>query len=127
MSDWEERTALEDHTFAFFAKGMKALWALFYDEKKNILIVSHADPLWALYMGALGYTEKQAVEVHGRKKDFIKTAEVKKLDFAPLPHDEAYTLDLHRPYIDELKFKCLCGGKMKRVLEVFDCWFESGA
>ncbi|MBI4121095.1 MAG: class I tRNA ligase family protein [Parcubacteria group bacterium] len=95
--------------------------------KKNILIVSHADPLWALYMGALGYTEKQAIEVHGRKKDFIKTAEVKKLDFAPLPHDEAYTLDLHRPYIDELKFKCLCGGKMKRVPEVFDCWFESGA
>lgn len=37
--DWDEKTALEDHTFAFFTKGMKALWALFYDEKKNILIV----------------------------------------------------------------------------------------
>lgn len=94
---------------------------------KNILIVSHADPLWALYTGALGYTEKQAIEAHGRKKDFIKTAEVKKLPFAPLPHDEMHALDLHRPYVDEVKFKCLCGGKMKRVPEVFDCWFESGA
>ncbi len=35
--------------------------------------------------------------------------------------------DLHRPYIDEIKFKCDCGGEMKRVEEVFDCWFESGS
>jgi isoleucyl-tRNA synthetase len=37
-------------------------------------------------------------------------------------------LDLHRPYIDELIFNCLkCQGKMKRVPEVIDCWFDSGA
>jgi len=35
--------------------------------------------------------------------------------------------DLHRPYIDNVKFKCQCGGEMKRVPEVFDCWFESGS
>lgn len=35
--------------------------------------------------------------------------------------------DLHRPYIDEVHFKCTCGGQMNRVEEVFDCWFESGA
>jgi len=35
--------------------------------------------------------------------------------------------DLHRPYIDEIKFKCNCGGEMNRVEEVFDCWFESGS
>ncbi len=35
--------------------------------------------------------------------------------------------DLHRPYIDEISFKCeKCGGLMKRIPEVFDCWFESG-
>ena len=35
--------------------------------------------------------------------------------------------DLHRPYIDEINFKCeKCGGLMKRIPEVFDCWFESG-
>ncbi len=35
--------------------------------------------------------------------------------------------DLHRPYIDKIKLDCRCGGKMERVEEVFDCWFESGA
>jgi len=36
--------------------------------------------------------------------------------------------DLHRPYVDEITFKCeKCGGEMKRVLEVIDCWFDSGA
>jgi len=36
--------------------------------------------------------------------------------------------DIHRPEIDSYEFTCaLCGGKMKRVKEVFDCWFDSGA
>jgi len=35
--------------------------------------------------------------------------------------------DLHRPYIDKIELKCKCGSKMKRVEEVFDCWFESGS
>ena len=36
--------------------------------------------------------------------------------------------DLHKPYIDEIVFKCeKCGGLMKRIPEVFDCWFESGS
>jgi len=37
-------------------------------------------------------------------------------------------LDLHRPYVDELVFDCpKCQGKMKRIAEVIDCWFDSGA
>ena len=37
-------------------------------------------------------------------------------------------LDLHRPFVDEMTFACpQCKGKMKRVLEVIDCWFDSGA
>jgi isoleucyl-tRNA synthetase len=35
--------------------------------------------------------------------------------------------DLHRPQIDEVVLRCDCGGKMKRVKEVIDCWFDSGA
>lgn len=35
-------------------------------------------------------------------------------------------LDLHRPRIDLVVFDCECGGKMKRVLDVFDVWFDSG-
>ncbi|MFH1598441.1 MAG: isoleucine--tRNA ligase [Patescibacteria group bacterium] len=36
-------------------------------------------------------------------------------------------LDLHRPYVDELVWKCDCGGEMRRVSEVIDCWFDSGS
>ncbi len=36
--------------------------------------------------------------------------------------------NLHRPYIDEITFKCdKCNGIMRRIPEVFDCWFESGS
>ncbi len=36
--------------------------------------------------------------------------------------------DLHRPYIDEVTIRCEnCGGVMRRVPEVLDCWFDSGA
>ncbi len=37
-------------------------------------------------------------------------------------------VELHRPYIDEVTFPCpKCGKTMKRVPEVIDCWFDSGA
>ena len=37
-------------------------------------------------------------------------------------------IELHRPYIDAVTIKCPdCGGEMKRVPEVIDCWFDSGA
>ncbi|MFC2071285.1 isoleucine--tRNA ligase [Chloroflexota bacterium] len=37
-------------------------------------------------------------------------------------------LDFHRPFVDELTFDCSkCGAKMRRVPEVIDCWFDSGA
>ena len=40
----------------------------------------------------------------------------------------AKTVELHRPYIDEITCNCpKCGKTMKRVPEVIDCWFDSGA
>ena len=42
--------------------------------------------------------------------------------------EKAKTVELHRPYIDEITLKCPeCGGEMHRVPEVIDCWFDSGA
>ena len=41
---------------------------------------------------------------------------------------KAQTVELHRPYIDEITIKCpKCGKDMHRVPEVIDCWFDSGA
>ena len=37
-------------------------------------------------------------------------------------------VELHRPFLDNLTMTCPhCGGKMKRVKEVIDCWFDSGS
>ena len=62
---------------------------------------------------------------NGKKCDEIKVigslAELQELGGKKLD-------DLHRPYIDEIKFKCgKCQGEMVRTPEVFDCWFESGS
>ena len=44
-------------------------------------------------------------------------------EMAHLDHD----VELHRPYIDEVKWQCECGGEMTRTPEVLDCWFDSGS
>lgn len=37
-------------------------------------------------------------------------------------------IELHKPYVDNIKLRCeKCGGEMKRVPEVIDCWFDSGS
>ena len=37
-------------------------------------------------------------------------------------------LDLHRPYVDQIFFECPeCSGRMKRVVELIDVWFDSGS
>ncbi len=37
-------------------------------------------------------------------------------------------IELHKPYVDNVHIKCPeCGGKMTRVPEVIDCWFDSGS
>ena len=42
--------------------------------------------------------------------------------------ERAKTVELHRPYIDDITIKCPeCGKPMHRVPEVIDCWFDSGA
>ncbi len=60
----------------------------------------------------------------GNRECIGSRAELKELS----GNDEALTVELHRPYIDEITCKCSkCGGTMHRVPEVIDCWFDSGA
>lgn len=50
--------------------------------------------------------------------------ELKELSITPLDDN----LDLHKPYIDDIHLKCpKCQGKMTRILDVLDCWFDSGS
>ena len=36
-------------------------------------------------------------------------------------------VELHKPYVDPLKWQCECGGTMRREPVVIDCWFDSGS
>jgi len=98
-------------------------------KNKNILIISHEYPLWMLSEVALGWNERQAIaEKKRRGPDFVNVAEVRRTDFKIVPRDEKGDVDLHRPYADEIIIACRkCKGKMARVKEVADVWYDSGA
>jgi isoleucyl-tRNA synthetase len=49
--------------------------------------------------------------------------ELKKSSIRNIPKN----FDLHKPGIDEIKFKCRCGGEMLRIPDVIDCWYDSGS
>ena len=108
---------------------------------KNILFVTHGGPAWLFFVNA-GLFEPDGKEyrpanTHIFIDDFKRfdNAEIRELPFAPIPHNHNYELDLHRPYIDEVKLVCphsdtsgqACDGEMNRITEVLDCWFESGS
>lgn len=89
---------------------------------KNILVVSHGNPLWLLGKVAARIDSKSLErEILPEKGVAIE------LPFTPYPHNEDYELDLHRPYIDEIPMGSTLTGEWKRVEGVFDCWFESGS
>ncbi|MCK5285621.1 MAG: class I tRNA ligase family protein [Candidatus Pacebacteria bacterium] len=99
------------------------------DEKysdKTILIVAHENITWLMRAGSQGMNSQEAINLK-EKKGLPKNAQWYELDFTPIPHNRNYELDLHRPYIDDVEFSCSCGGKMKNIKEVFDCWYESGS
>jgi len=93
---------------------------------KNILIVTHGAPAWLLEHIALGLTPKQMSQVW-KKESLLGNGQFQKFSFVSLPQNKNHELDLHRPFIDSVQFDCSCSGKMRRVPEVFDCWFESGS
>ena len=96
---------------------------------KNILIVTHEYDAWLLEAASRGATNEETVQLREEKgDDYIEFAEVRPLAFAPIPHNNKYELDFHRPFVDRITYKCSCGlGTMERTPDVFDCWFESGA
>ena len=67
-------------------------------------------PLWRCECGHM--------EMIGSRKELVDKA-VEKID---------ETIDLHRPFVDDVHIKCPhCGKSMTRIEDVMDCWFDSGA
>lgn len=90
---------------------------------KNILIVSHGDPLWLIRGASEGLSPEQFFDLPP-----AKLGELYDIRFGELPLDKDGNLNFHKPYVDELELKCgKCGKKMTRVKEVADVWFDSGA
>jgi len=98
-------------------------------QHKKILIVSHEYPIWLLWSILQGFDQKETIDAKIRKKgDFIRTGSlIRKVKFINAPRNLMGEIDLHKPYVDEVLLKCSCGGALKRVPEVIDVWFDSGA
>ncbi len=96
---------------------------------KNIVIVSHEFPLTVLEKTLEGMSIEDIVAFRKEKrKELIKTGQWRRIKFRKLPLNPKGEIDLHRPYIDQIKFFCpSCGKVMERVPEVADCWFDSGS
>jgi isoleucyl-tRNA synthetase len=92
---------------------------------KTILIVSHGAVTRALELIAEGISFKNLYE---KTRDYSNfgNAEIRIIDFVPLPHNENYELDLHRPFIDDVVL-IKEGQEYRRVKEVIDVWFDSGS
>ncbi len=93
---------------------------------KNILIVTHGAPARAISLVADGYSHTR---LHHHTLAFVnfENAEMRPIDFVPVPHNEHYELDLHKPFIDAVALIDQDGNLMTRAKEVMDVWFDSGA
>lgn len=108
-------------------RAMSALYDLEAKHKgKNILVISHGLPLYMIWVTTGFFVDQDVAKSPKRGTDFAP-AEVRAINFVPVPHNRNFELDLHRPFIDEISFPCACGADFKRVPEVFDCWYESGS
>src|SRR3989344_1428227 len=90
-----------------------------------VLFVTHGVGLETLLAVAAGADEQESVKIAFSPK--APLASVLGLSFVPLPHNEDYELDLHRPYIDNVVLVSKKGTELHRVPEVMDVWFDSGA
>ncbi|MEK7515929.1 MAG: class I tRNA ligase family protein [Patescibacteria group bacterium] len=92
---------------------------------EKILIISHgiaSEVLEAVVSGANADESKRIMNTID-----IKVADLRKLNFVPLPHNRDYELDYHLPYIDQIQLVDENGEPMTRIPEVVDCWVESGS
>lgn len=111
-------------------RSMKALMELEETyEGKTILLVTHGGPARMMFAGGELLTEEEVLQDEKEVITalYLGNAEVRKLDLKIVPRDETGAVNLHRPYIDEVILTDSKGGEMKRIGDVFDCWFESGS
>ncbi|MCA9358547.1 class I tRNA ligase family protein, partial [Candidatus Kaiserbacteria bacterium] len=95
-------------------------------EGKKVLVVSHNGTMQMLQAVAKGDSAEVAAKHIEDNSYDLANAELRALPFTPMPHNDFYELDFHRPYIDEIELYDN-NYKLERIPDVFDCWFESGS
>lgn len=95
-------------------------------KNETVLFVTHGSPSRMMTAVAYGLSNQEFLYNWDLARDPVN-AEVRGLPFVPVPHNEHYELDLHRPYIDDVVLKSDAGTSLRRVKEVMDVWFDSGA
>ncbi|MCR4333769.1 MAG: class I tRNA ligase family protein [Patescibacteria group bacterium] len=96
-------------------------------QHETVLIVSHGIVFESAAVLIAGANFEEANGILNKMVGNTGNADVEELDFIPLPHNEDYELDLHRPYIDDVVLVSEKGTELRRVKEVMDVWFDSGA
>jgi isoleucyl-tRNA synthetase len=97
-------------------------------EGKTILVVTHGGPARMMFASGELLTEEEVLtDDRANVSLYLGNAQVRKLDLQMVPRDETGAVNLHRPYIDEVTMLDSKGNTMKRIGDVFDCWFESGS
>jgi len=92
---------------------------------ERILIVTHGVGLESLPLLAQG-TQYRGL-LCNMPGELPTYAQVREIPFVPVPHNGQYELDLHRPFIDDVVLIGDSGAELRRVSEVMDVWFDSGA
>jgi isoleucyl-tRNA synthetase len=90
---------------------------------EKIVVIGHGDPLWLMLTGFAGLSDEETLAA-----DYIDVGECADFKLKNAPYDEYGHVDVHRPYIDGVVLRCEeCGADMRRVADVADVWFDSGA
>lgn len=91
---------------------------------ETIAVIAHGIMFESLQTAAQGTNKKDAWQMilgmHAKRGEYVM------LPFVPLPHNEDYELDLHRPYIDAVVL-IKDGKEYHRVKEVMDVWLDPGS
>jgi isoleucyl-tRNA synthetase len=96
---------------------------------KTVAVISHEGPLMVLMRHLKNLSIEEIVNLWEERRDFHRGllggyAEPTSIF---IDNRTGKEIDPHRPYIDDIKLSCECGGEMARVKEVMDVWFDSGA
>ena len=96
-------------------------------EGKTILVVTHANPILAAGNSYQGYSKEKISEPKNEFSVDGVTGSVREMPGHNWPYNNEGDLDLHRPYVDEIKIKCSkCGKIVSRIKDVGNPWLDAG-